>query len=82
MAEKEKLGVKITVTMTAADKANLDQDIPILEDTLKDRVGAEISIALFLRLCTRDLHDKIARGLLIAWPPSLETLKVRRAKKG
>ena len=51
MAEKEKLGVKITVTMAAADKANLD----------------------------RDLHDKIARGLVIAWPPRLEAQK-RRAK--
>jgi len=80
MPEKEKLSVKITVTMTPQDKQNLDADIPILEQLLKDRVGTEITVALFLRLCARDLHEQLASGAVINWPPRLETQK-RRTKK-
>jgi hypothetical protein len=68
---REKLDEKVTITMTQEDKTNLDSDIPLLDRMLKDRVGAKITIALFHRLCSQDLHAKIARGQLIEWPPRL-----------
>jgi hypothetical protein len=78
---REKLDVKVTITMTGEDKTNLDSDIPLLDRMLKDRVGAKITIALFHRLCSQDLHAKIANGQLIEWPPRLLVQK-RKAGSG
>jgi hypothetical protein len=79
---REKLDEKITITMTQEDKTNLDSDIPLLDRMLKDRVGAKITIALFHRLCSQDLHNKIARGQLIEWPPRLLVQKSKGGSAG
>jgi len=55
--------------MSEEDKKNSDADIPKLDSLLKDQVGAKITASLFHRLCLRKLHQILACGQVIAWPP-------------
>lgn len=72
MASNGKLIVKIQLKMTEEDKKNLDHDIPMLAEQIKDQTGTIITRSDFLRLVLEDLHHKISRHDPIAWPPKLE----------
>jgi hypothetical protein len=72
MVGQEKLTVMFTIKMTKQEKANLDKNVPILSKQLKKQKGDKITKSLFLRLVAEDLHEKIAAGERIVWPPRLE----------
>ena len=88
-----KITVKTTIIMSEEDKKNSDADIPKLNNLPKEQVGAKITGALFHRLCLRKLHQILASGKVIAWPPDFlvqerapspngkKTAPVRRKKK-
>jgi hypothetical protein len=72
MAGQEKLNVRFQIKMTQQEKANLDKDIPILSKQVKKQTGSRITKSQFLRLAAEDLHEKLAAGEQIVWPPDLK----------
>jgi len=72
MGGEEKLTVRFQIKMTQQEKANLDKDIPILSKQVKKQTGSKITKSQFYRLAAEDLHEKIAAGDRIVWPPRLE----------